>query len=413
MEVLYPICGSIDVHKKQVTACVRVSKGVKAEHEVRQFGTFTGDLLSLSDWFSECGVTCVAMESTGSYWRPVYTILEGQFELVVANAHHIKNVPGRKTDTKDAVWISDLLAHGLLKASFVPPQPQRALRDLTRARSGFVGERARLSNRIQKLLEESNIKLASVATDVLGVSGRAMLHAISEGQDDAVALAQLARKSLKKKTTELEGALKGRIQPYQRVVLGELLRQVESLDGSISRLEDAIGKAIQGGPEYPFDEAAALIDTAPGASTTAARAVIAEIGTDMKAFGSSGRLCAWAGTAPGNHQSAGKRLSGKTLHGNRALKTLLVEIANAASRQNGSYCQALYRRIAARRGRKRALLAVANSLLKAFYHMLLNRVPYQDLGGDYFDRINKSSLVKGLTKRLANLGYDVTIKEAA
>jgi transposase len=353
------------------------------------------------------------MESTGSYWRPVYTILEGQFDLVVANAHHIKNVPGRKTDTKDAVWIADLLAHGLLKSSFVPPQRQRALRDLTRARSSLVAERARLSNRIQKLLEEANIKLASVATDVLGVSGRAMLHAIARGETDATAMAALARKSLKKKDAQLREALQGRVQSHQRIVLKELLYQVESLDGSVVRLEEAIGRAMEEGEENPFERTAALIDTAPGASICASRGVVAEIGTDMRVFGSATRLCAWAGVAPGNFQSGGKRLSGKTLHGNKALKTLLVEIANAASRQKGTYCQALYHRLAGRRVRKRALVAVAHSLLNAFYHMILHGVPYQDLGADYFDRINKTKLVNGLRKRLTNLGYEVTITAAA
>lgn len=412
MEVLHARCAGIDVHKKMLMTHVRLSESDGVKREVRETGTFTRDLLSLVDWLKEQGVTHVAMESTGSYWRPVYSILEGEFEILVCNAHHMRNVPGRKTDVKDAEWIAELLAHGLIKPSFVPEAPQRALRDLTRGRSALVSERARLANRIQKLLEESNIKLASVATDVLGVSGRSMLWALVTGKDDAADLASLARGRLKKKLPELGLALEGRMRAHQRILLRELLKQVESLDASISELEKAIGELIYEETQTPFESAVKLIVSVPGIAETSARAIVSEIGTDMQRFGSANRLCAWAGVAPGNHQSGGKRLSGKTLHGNRALMRILAEVACAAARQKGTYLSALYGRIAHRRGKRKAIVALANSILRAIYYMLTNGTHYQDLGPLHFDKLNKDKLVKRLTGRLKELGYHVAPREA-
>jgi transposase len=408
MEVVNARCAGIDVHKKMVMTHARVVEPAGVAREILESGTFTKDLLNLRDWLKDRGITHVAMESTGSYWRPVYNILEGDFEILVCNAHHIKNVPGRKTDVRDAEWIAELLAHGLLKPSFAPEAPQRALRDLTRGRASLVSERARLSNRIQKVLEEANIKLASVATDVLGASGRAMLASIAAGEDDPRALARKARGRLKSKTEELGDALQGRVRPHQRILLRELLKQVESLDASISALEAAIDAEIQEEPKIPFEAAVALVQTAPGIAGTSARAIIAEIGADMTRFGSDKRLCAWAGTAPGNHQSGGKRLSGKTLHGNRALMRVLAECACAAARQKGTYLSALYGRLAARRGKRKAIVAVAHSLLKSIYHMLVKGESYQELGPNHFNNINRAAVVRRIARRAAELGYAIT-----
>jgi transposase len=405
MEVVYARCAGIDVHKRMLMTQARLAQGGKVQRELRECGTFTKDLLALRDWLKELGVTHVAMEATGSFWRPVYNILEGEFEILVCNAHHIKNVPGRKTDVKDAEWISELLAHGLLKPSFVPEAPQRALRDLTRTRSTFVAERARIANRIQKLLEEANIKLASVATDVLGASGRQMLRALVGGQEDPHILAEMSLRRLRKKIPQLQFALEGRIRPHQRIVLGELLKQVESLDLSIDKLEEAIQQELDEEGNRPFETAVALLTSVPGIGTTSARAIVSEIGPDMDRFGSAERLCAWAGVAPGNHQSGGKRLSGKTLHGNRSLMTTLAEAATAAARTKDTYLAALYRRLSLRRGKRKAVVALAHSMLRSVYYMLKSGAVYHDLGPNHFDRINYDKTVKRLEKRAGELGY--------
>ena len=412
MEVLHTRCAGIDVHKKTLMVHARAVEDGKVVREIRESGTFTSELLALRDWLKDRGITVVAMESTGSYWRPVYNILEGEFEILVCNAQHIKNVPGRKTDVRDAEWIAELLAHGLVKPSFIPEAPQRALRDLTRGRSSLVSERARLGNRIQKLLEEANIKLASVATDVLGVSGRAMLASIAAGQDDPHTLAGKAKGRLRLKMGALGEALHGRVRPHQRILLGELLKQVESLDASIQTLEIAIHEEIVRETDIPFETAIALIQTVPGIAETSARAIISEIGVDMTRFGSASRLCAWAGVAPGNNQSGGKRLSGKTLHGNRSLMRTLAEVASAAGRQKGTYLSALKGRISARRGKRRAVVAVAHSVLKSIYHMLVNGVHYHELGPSHFDRIDVAKVIKRLSKRADDLGYEMRPKEA-
>jgi len=412
MEIMYARCAGIDIHKRMVMTHARLVEAGRVVREIRESGTFTKELLELRDWLKDRGVTHVAMESTGSYWRPVYNILEGEFELLVCNARHIKNVPGRKTDVKDAEWIAELLAHGLLKPSFVPEVPQRALRDLTRGRSSLVSERARLANRVQKLLKEANIKLASVATDVLGVSGRAMLASIAAGEDDPRVLARKAKGRLRAKAQALGEALQGRVRPHQRVLLRELLKQVESLDASIAALETEIATEIRNETDIPFEAAVALLQTAPGIAQTSARAIIGEIGTDMSRFGSARRLCAWAGVAPGNHESGGKRLSGRTLHGNRSLMRTLAEVAAAAARQKGTYLSALYGRLAARRGKRRAIVAVAHSVLRSIYYMLTSGVSYQELGSAHFDNINRAAVIRRLARRAEELGYSISPVEA-
>jgi transposase len=410
MEVMFPACAGLDVHKRQVTACRRVARQGKPEIEVREFGTTTRELLALSDWLEEAGVTHACMESTGSYWKPVYQVLEGRFELLVANAQHVKAVPGRKTDVKDAQWLAELYAHGLLRPSFVPKEEQRALRELTRTRASFVQERARLSNRIQRVLEEANVKLASVASDVLGVSGRAMLAAMAGGEDDPAALAGLAKGRLKAKATELEEALEGRLLPHHRLVLGEMLAHVESLDGSIGRLDAAIERAMAEA-EAPFESGVALLDTVPGVAPVSARTLLAEIGVDMDRFGTAERLCAWVGIVPGDCQSGGKRLSSRLRKGNRAAKTILVQMAHGAIRSGDGYLRALYERIARRRGKKKAIVAVAHSMLVAVFHMLKRGEPYRDLGKDFFERKKGPALARALARRLQSLGYEVQIRE--
>jgi len=408
MEVIHPRCGAIDVHKKTIVVNVRISvSGSKPKSETRTFGTFTQDILSASDWLQECGVTHVVMESTGCYWRPVYNVLEGNFELLVANAHHVKNVSGRKTDVKDAEWLADLLAHGLLKPSFVPDPALRALRDLTRGRSTLVAQRSTLANRIQKLLEEANIKLGSVASEVLGVSGRDMLAQMAIGQDDPVVLAEFARGKLRNKIGDLQKALEGRMQAHQRILLRELLKQVESLDASIRTLEKEIDVHLRSQTTAPFDATVSLLQTTPGIGKTSAVIVVSEIGTDMARFGSADRLCAWGGAAPGNNQSGGKRLPGGKRHGNKNLLTCLVECAASAIQMKDTYFHSQYRRIAARRGKKRALIAVAHSMLRSFYYMISSQTPYQDLGADHFEKPNKNRIVNRLVKRLMDFGYEV------
>jgi transposase len=404
MDILYTHCAGLDVHKKTVVAC-RLTRDAQGNsmQETRTFSTMTADLLCLSDWLQEAHVTHVAMESTGEYWKPVYNILEENFQLLVVNAYHIKAVPGRKTDVKDAQWIADLLQHGLLKASFVPPPSQRELRDLCRHRSNFIGERATLINRVQKVLEGANIKLACVATNVLGVSGRAILEALVEGETDPNAMAQLAQGRLRQKRESLEQALVGRVLASQRFILSELLCQIDSLDETIGRFNQEIEKRCA-----PFECAVAHLDTIPGVARATAELIVSEIGTDMSRFPTPGHLAAWAGVAPGNHESAGKRLSGRVRQGNQALRAGLVQAAWAASRTK-TYLSSQYHRLAGRRGKKRALLAVAHSILVIAYRLIERGEDYQDLGVDYLDRRRPDTTVRHLTARLAQLGYDVTL----
>jgi transposase len=407
MKILYERCAGLDVHKKTVVACViRPDERGDRQRETRTFSTMTADLLALSDWLSSWGCTHVAMESTGDYWKPVFNLLEGNFEVWLVNPQHVKAVPGRKTDVKDADWLAELLQHGLLRASFIPPVGQREVRDLTRYRNTFIRERATLVNRVQKVLEDANIKLSSVATDVMGVSGRAMLAELIAGQTDATRLAELAKGRLREKREQLVKALEGRVKAHHRFVLTELLCQIDNLDETIARFDEQIQQVLSD----PFEEAVALLDTIPGVARRTAELIVAEIGVDMSRFPTANDLAAWAGVAPGNHESAGKRYSGKTRKGNRSLRTGLTQAAHAATRTK-TYLAAQYRRLAARRGKKRAILAVAHSILVMAYHMLNRKEPYREAGLDYFDKLRSTDVTNRLVKRLQNLGYEVILSK--
>ncbi len=407
MEVAHARCAGLDVHKKSVMVSIIVTEERGRQiRETELFGTMTDDLLKLSDWLTRYGVTHAAMESTGEYWKPVYNILEHSFEVMLVNAQHIKSVPGRKTDVKDSEWIAELLRYGLLKASFVPPQGQRELRELTRFRSTFVKERATLINRLQKVLESANIKLACVASDVEGVSGKAMLRALIEGQASPEEMAELAKGRLRGKRELLARALNGRVRPHHRFVMSELLCQIDSLDETIARFDEQIREYCR-----PFEEAVQLLDTIPGVARNTAEVIVSEIGTDMGRFRSADHLASWAGVAPGNHESAGKRLSGKTTKGNRALVSALTQAAHAASRVKNSYLSAQYHRLAGRRGKKKAIMAVAHSILIIVYCLIQNHKPYQDLGGNYFDRRNPQVAARRLVRRLEQLGYQVNLTQ--
>jgi transposase len=407
MDILYPCCAGLDCHKNTVVACVRRldAKG-KLHKEVRTFGTMTTDVLQLADWLAQHGVTQVAMESTGMYWRPIWNILEGLFPLLLVNARHIKQVPGRKTDVKDSAWIAELLQHGLLRGSFVPPRPQRELRELTRQRMQLMRQKATVANRIQKILEDANLKLASVATDVLGKSGRDMLEAICAGQDDPEVLAELARGKLRPKVPTLRRALKGHVTEHHRFLLRLLLDQVDQLEGLLARLTARITAVLPA----PMQEAIPRLLEVPGIGQRAAENILAEIGTNMEQFPTEGHLCSWVGVCPGNHESAGKRQSGRTTKGNQWLRATLVQVAWAASHTKETYVAAQYRRLAGRRGKKRALVAVAHTILVILYHLL--RTPtaaYRDLGPAYLDRLQGQQLTKHLVRRLQKLGYQVTL----
>ena len=405
MEAIHSHCVGLDVHKKTVVACV-ITPGSKGgwHREIRTFTTMTRQLLELSDWLSTHGCTHVAMESTGEYWKPIFNILEANFEVMLVNAQHIKAVPGRKTDVKDAQWIAELLQHGLLRPSFIPPLPQRQLRDLTRHRTSFIRERVNLVNRIQKVLEGANIKLASVASDVMGVSGRAMLNAIVAGETDPVVMADLAQGRLCNKRDQLVEALEGRVQPHQRFILAELLCQLDNLEQTIGRFDEEVLKSCQ-----PFATVIELLDTIPGVGRQTAEMLVSEIGVDMSRFPSAAHLAAWAGLAPGNYESAGKRLAGKTRKGNQTLRSGLMQSAHVASRSR-TYLAAQYRRIATRRGKKRATMAVAHSILVIAYHVIRRQEPYRELGAQYFDQQRPAATAKRLVKRLETLGYQVSVQ---
>jgi transposase len=410
MDTLYSACAGLDVHKKTVVACVRRRDGGgKTRSQTRTFGTTTAALLELSDWLSRSGVTHVAMESTGVFWKPIWNLLEGQFEILLVNAQHIKQVPGRKTDVKDAEWIAQLLQHGLLRGSFVPPTAQRELRELTRQRRKLIQANAAVANRIQKVLEDANIKLSSVATDVLGVSGRAMLEAIVAGEADPTALAERARGRLRRKLPQLEQALRGRVTDHHRFLLRLLLDDLTAREGLIARLSERI-RAVM--PE-PMQEAMRRLVTIPGVEQRAAEAIVAETGPDLAPFASAPQLASWAGMCPGNHESAGKRKSGKTTKGNHWLREVLVQSAWPASRAKRTYLAAQFRRLAGRRGKKRAAVAVAHSLLVVIFHLLKGKATYQELGADYFDRLDQDRLTRGLVRRLEQLGLKVTLEPAA
>jgi transposase len=405
MEVLHERCAGLDVHRDTVVACAITPEA----REVRTFGAVTGGLLELADWLAGLGVSHVAMETTGVYWKPVYNLLEGGgFELLVVNARHMRAVPGRKTDVRDAEWIADLLRHGLLKASFIPDRPQRELRELVRYRRTLIEERSREAQRLHKVLEGANIKLGAVASDLLGVSARAMLEAIAEGRDDPELLASLARGRLRDKHDRLVAALHGLLGPHQRRMLAAQLRHIDFLDAEIAGLGSEVAERMR-----PFGVAIALVDSVPGIALRTAEAILAETGIDMGRFPSAAHLASWARLCPGTDESAGKRRSGATGPGNHWLRTALVEAAHAAARTKGTYLAAQYRRIAARRGSRRAAVAVAHSILVIVYHLLRDGLLYQDLGANWFDERDRGATVRRAVKRLEGLGYRVTLDAAA
>ena len=410
MELVYERCCALDVHKRQVTACVHVPDRQGKRTELRaEFQTMTPDLLAMRDWLKGLGVSCVAMEATGVYWKPVYHLLEDDFELLLVNAQHVKNVPGRKTDVGDAQWLCQLLEHGLLRASFVPPKPQRELRDLTRYRKSLVWERAREANRLQKLLEDANIKLSDVASDVLGASGRAMLAALCGGNNDPAALAELARGKLRAKLPALETALQGRFSSHHALLLSHLLSHIDYLDQSIDSLSAEIEERLD-----PFAQQRELLCTIPGVAERTAEVILAELGPDMGRFPSHRHAASWAAICPGNDESAGKRKTGKTRKGDRWLRTALVEAANsAAGRTKDTYLRAQYLRVKRRQGHKKAIVAVAHSILVAAYYILSEQKPYQELGGDFFiRRQDQERLTQRLVRQLERLGQRVTLEPA-
>jgi len=409
MDVLYPCCAGLDLHKETVVACLRKADAGKTRHEVRTFRTETGALLTLADWLAGEGVTHVAMESTGVYWKPVWNLFEGVFELLLVNAEHVKKVPGRKTDVKDAQWLAELLQHGLLKPSFVPDKPIRQLRDLTRQRTQLVRQKVQVANRIHKTLEDCNVKLGSVASDVLGASGRDMLRAIVRGETDPVALADLARQRLREKIPQLREALEGEIEDHHRFLLGMLMDQVDFLEGQIGKLTTRIAEVLP----RPFEEAIGRLDGIPGVDRKAAEVIVAEVGADLGAFASAAQLASWAGMCPGNHESAGKRRSGRTTKGNGWLRVVLVQCAWAATRAKGTFLKAMYGRLAARRGKKRALVAVAHRLLLIIYNVLKKGQKYQEPVAEGASRPqDRERLKRRLLQRLEKLGVHVREVEA-
>jgi transposase len=391
------------VHKDMLVARVRCVSDPPHD-EVKSFSTTTSALLDLNDWLTEHAVTHVAMEATGVYWKPVWHLLEEHFQLVLANAQHIKNVPGRKTDVKDASWIADLLAHGLIRSSFVPPAPIQELRDLTRTRKQLVREIAQHNLRIQKTLEDANVKIGSVLTDVMGKSGRAILAALIAGESDPEKLAELAQGNARKKRAELVEALRGRIRPHHRELLRIHLNLIQALNQALADVDTRVGKTLA-----PIKHCARLLRSLPGVSDLTAQVMVAEIGVDMARFATASHLISWAGLCPRNEESAGKRRSTRVRKGAPWLKTALVSAAWAAARTKNSYLQAQFLRLKARRGAKKAILAVAASMLTAAYHMLKNGVEYQDLGADHFTRRDRSKAIQRLVHRLNDLGCDVQL----
>jgi transposase len=409
VDVVYPRCCGLDIHKKTIVACVIVpGSKAKPRKTIRSFGTMTDDLLELGDWLVEQQVTHVAMESTGSYWKPIWNMLEERFVLVLVNAHHIKQVPGRKTDVGDCEWIADLLRHGLLKASFVPDRNQRELRELTRYRTSLMQERAAEVNRLQKTLEGANIKLAAVATDVLGKSGRQILEALVAGTNEAGDLAQLAKGRMRAKIPQLERALAGSFRRHQQFMVARHLAYIDALDEIVAQVSDEIAERLR-----PAEDDVELLDAITGIGRPTAEVWLAEVGSDLERFPTHRHLASWAGMCPGNNESAGKRKSGKTRKGNPALRTALVVAAQAASHKRDSYLSVQYRRLAARRGPKKAIVALAHSLLVIAYHVLKRRVNFADLGPTYFDERNRVSVQRQLVRRLERLGYKVALEPTA
>jgi transposase len=407
LQALYArVCG-LDLHKKLIVACVRIlnAKDGTVQSTLRKFGTMTADLLALRQWLTEQQVTHVAMESTGIYWQPVYNLFEGHFKLLLINAQHLKKVPGRKTDMKDAEWIAQLLQCGLLRPSFVPDRQQRELRDLTRQQTKLVQQRNAVQNRIEKVLESANIKLGSVASDVLGASGRKMIEGLIAGERDVTALADLAQRQLRGKIPELQRALEGELNDHHRFLLRQLLGQYDFLEKEITNVSERLGAIAP----PSFRAAVEQLDAIAGVGERGARALLAETGTDMSRFPTHKHFTSWAGECPGNHESAGKRRSGKTPAANRHLDAVLTEMAQAAKRTKNSYFKSQYHRLAGRRGKKRAIGAVKHSLLVTVYFMLRDNKPYQDLGVDYFDKLNPQQRIRYHVRRLQELGQEVEL----
>jgi transposase len=393
------------VHQAFIVVCRRIlGPDGHLDKVVRRYSTMTADLLALGDWLIESGVTHVAMESTGVFWKPVWNLLEDRVTVLLVNPRDVKQVPGRKTDVSDAEWIAQLLQHGLLRGSFVPPAPIRALRDLTRHRTTLIRDNTRVINRIHKVLEDANIKLSAVASDIMGVSGRAMLQALATGETDPHRLAQLARHTLRKKMPQLEQALRGHLRPHQRFLLQTLLAQVTFLEQQIAHVDGAVAEAVR-----PFTRELTLLKTIPGIKARAEN-VLAELGPDMRVFPTAAHAASWAAVCPGNNETGGKRRAGPRRQGNRWLRGVLAEAAWGAAKKKGTYPAAQFRRLAARRGKKRAIVAVSHSLLIAVYHVLRDHVSYQDLGAHHFDRLNPTQLTRYLVKRLERLGHHVTLK---
>ena len=439
MDVVFTRCAGLDVHKKSITACRMIPDptGREAEGimELRTFGTMTRDLLSLADWLTEANITHVAMESTGEYWKPVYNLLEDTFTVFLVNAAHVKNVPDRKTDKADARWLAKLMSFGLLQASFIPPKGQRDLRDLTRYRTKLVQERVREVNRVQGVLERANIKLASVIADIMGISGRAMLEALIAGRVEPATMAALAKRRMRSKIPLLEHALTGIVHDHHRQLLAMQLAHIDFLDEQIEALNRAIEVSLRAlsvdapsgegraplpvistvsppvaSPTLTFTRAVELLDTIPGIDQRGAEVIVAEIGIDMSRFETAPRLAAWAGVAPGNDESAGKQRSGKTRKGNRPLRAILTQLAHAAVRTKGTYLSALYQRLAARRGKNRAIVAVAHAIMRSVFYMLSRQEPYRELGANYFDDRRRHYTVDRLARRIEHLGYRVHLE---
>jgi transposase len=446
MQVVYQCCCGLDVHKKVILACVLIVRGNQVHRDIQRFGTTYQELRRLEAWLRQVGCSHVAMESTGVYWRPVFNVLEESCEqVIIVNAQHIKAVPGRKTDIKDAQWIADLFQHGLLSASFIPPRPQRELRELTRGRKQLIEERSRVTNRVQKILEDTNIKLASVVSDITGRSALKMLHALLDGQKEVKEIAKLAHPRLRATPEELEQALTGHLRDHHRFLLRQALKHLEALEGQIGDFDKEIAGRIEAdwesGPQSPSPEelpqvhqqegqspekpaqrgpttdekarwAVTLLDGIPGISTRLAQILVAEIGTDMTRFANEHHLASWAGVCPGSKISAGKRLSGKTTKGNRYVRDALVEAARAAANSKRTFLGALYRRLKTRLGGKKAVMAVAHRILIIIYHMLKDREPYHEYGEQAVDERLEEARKRRAIRQLETMGYQVQLQQA-
>jgi transposase len=404
-QTIFPRCAFLDVHKETVEATVRILEGERVHQQTQRWGTMTADIEAMAEWLTAQRVTQVGMESTGVFWKPIYNILEGRFTVILVNARHLKQVPGRKSDIRDSQWGAQLLQCGLLRASFIPPRWQRELRDLTRHRTQLVGEQTRVANRLHKELEDANIKLGSVATDILGVSGRAIIHALIEGEQDATKLAAMAQGKLRGKIPELQRALQGRLTEHHRFMLRLLWDELTALEELMAKLDQQIAKVTR-----PYTAEIERMDAVPGVDRRVAEVVLAEVGADMKPFATHQHLAAWAGMCPGNEDSAGKRRRRAITPGNRWLKRTLVQAAWAASHTKSTYLASQYRHLAGRRGKKRALVAVGHSILVIFYHMLKKGTTYAELGADFLDRLEPERKTRYYVKRLQALGHTVTLE---